>query len=65
LLVRITWQTAGGRTDAIQVSRNVGGIYSNVSSALLISGVGVVTTNYVEVGGATNAMRFYRVKFAP
>ena len=63
--VRITWQTAGGRTDAIQASRNVVGTYSNVSSALPITGVGVVTTNYVEVGGATNAMRFYRLKFSP
>jgi hypothetical protein len=63
--VRITWLTAGGRTDAVQSSAKVGGSYSNVSSALAIPGVGVVTTNYLDVNGATNSSRFYRLKFMP
>ena len=63
--VRITWQTAGGRTDAVQASGAVAGSYSNVSPPLAIPGVGLVTTNYVEVGGATNKLRFYRLKFVP
>jgi hypothetical protein len=63
--IRVTWQTAGGRRDAVQASAAVGGSYSNVSPALTIPGVGVVTTNFVEVGGATNAMRFYRLKYVP
>ena len=63
--VRITWLTAGGRTDAVQASVNVAGSYSNVSSALAIPGVGVVTTNYLDVNGATNSSRFYRLRFMP
>jgi hypothetical protein len=63
--VRITWLTAGGRTDAVQASAKVGGSYSNLSSALAIPGVGVVTTNYLDVNGATNSARFYRLRFMP
>jgi hypothetical protein len=63
--VRIAWLTAGGRTDVIQAAGSAAGTYSNVSPALSISGVGVVTTNWVEIGTATNATRFYRVKSAP
>jgi len=62
---RIIWQTAGGRTDIVQAATNVAGPYSNISSAIKISGVGVVSTNYLEVGGAVNSRRFYRVKFTP
>lgn len=63
--LRISWRTAGGRTDAVQAATQVTGTYANISLGLPIPGVGVVTTNYLEVGGATNNMRFYRVKFAP
>ncbi len=63
--VRITWLTAGGRKDAIQASGAAATGYANVSPALTITGVGAVTTNYVEIGGATNSARFYRVKFMP
>ncbi len=63
--VRVTWLTAGGRTDAVQASGAVAGLYSNVSPPLAIPGVGLVTTNHVEVGGATNTLRFYRLKFVP
>jgi hypothetical protein len=62
---RITWQTAGGRIDTIQAATNVVGPYSNVSSAIAIANVGIVATNYLEVGGVTNSKRFYRVKFTP
>jgi len=60
--VRVTWLTAGGRTNRVQTARAVSGSYSNVSSAVGIPGVGLVTTNYLHVGGATNATRFYRLK---
>ena len=63
--VRVTWLTAGGRRDAVQASGLVRGPYSTVSPAVAIPGVGLVTTNYVEVGGATNKMRFYRLKYTP
>ncbi len=62
---RVTWRTAGGRADLIQASLQTGGTFSNVSSVITIPGVGVVTTNYLVAGGATNASRFYRVKSSP
>jgi hypothetical protein len=63
--IRITWETAGGRTDSIQASGNVAGPYAVVGSARSIAGVGLVTTNHLEVGGATNLSRFYQVKSVP
>jgi hypothetical protein len=64
--VRVTWQTAGGRKDAMQASGVVNGVYSNVSSTITIPGVGVVTTNYVDVGALTSRpRRFYRVTNVP
>jgi hypothetical protein len=62
---RISWQTAGGRTDTIQAATNVTGPFSNISPAIPIRGVGVVSTNYLELGGATHSKRFYRVRFTP
>jgi hypothetical protein len=63
--IRITWITAGGRKDTVQVSDKVGGTYSNLSPALAIPGIGRVTTNYLQVNGATNATRFYRLHYTP
>ncbi len=64
--IRITWNTAGGRTDAVQASASAGGPYTTISAPLAISGVGFVTTNYVEIGGATNLpARFYRITYVP
>jgi hypothetical protein len=64
--VRITWQTAGGRKDAIQASDAVNGTYSKISSTITNAGVGVVTTNYLDVGTMTSrSKRFYRVVNVP
>ncbi len=59
--LRVAWQTTGGQTDQLQASGSDTGPYTNVSPALPISGTGVVTTNYVDIGAATNKIRFYRV----
>jgi hypothetical protein len=64
----ITWQTAGGKTNAVQAL--TGNHYTNdltdISPAIFISGSGEVTTNYADPGGATNApARFYRVRLVP
>lgn len=59
--IRVTWQTAGGRTDMVQAAATVAGTYADVSPALVIPGVGIVTNSFVHVGGATNAARFYRL----
>ena len=63
--VRVSWQTAGGRTDVVQASTNPTGPYTSVIGPVAITGVGITTTNWVELGGATNRTRFYRVKYQP
>src|SRR5512133_1376708 len=63
--MRITWQTAGGRMDAVQASPTLGGPFTNICPPLSMMGMGVMMTNYLEVGGATNGMRFYRVSYQP
>jgi hypothetical protein len=60
--LRITWHTAGGRTDAVQAAGKPSGPYTNLSAAVAIPGVGLVTTNYLEVGGTSRGARFYRLK---
>jgi hypothetical protein len=59
---RVTWQTAGGRTNTVQAAGNVSGTYANISPAIIRTNAGLFTTNYLEVGGATNGARFYRTK---
>jgi hypothetical protein len=59
---RITWLTAGGRANTLQAAPTPTGPFSNISSAINIPGVGLVTTNYVEVGGANRGARFYRLQ---
>lgn len=59
--LRLTWLTAGGRTNFVQAAGAPSGNYSNVSLPLPILRVGLVTTNFLEVGGAGHAARFYRL----
>jgi PKD repeat protein len=69
----ITWKTAGGHTNAVQVTSGDanGGYNTNfmditVSPHIIISGSGDVTTNYIDGGGATNVpSRFYRIRLVP
>lgn len=64
--VRIVWDSSAGRTNVVQASRLVTGTYTNVSAPVVIGGTGIVRTNYLEVGGATNRpSRFYRLQAAP
>jgi autotransporter-associated beta strand protein len=69
--VLITWTTAGMRTNVVQSSAGDGvGGYANsfkdLSGPITIPGTGDTTTNYVDVGGATNSpSRFYRIRLMP
>jgi hypothetical protein len=64
--VRVTWQTAGGRKDALQGCGVVNGVYSNIRSTISNPVVGVATTNYLDVGTLTSrSKRFYRVVNVP
>ena len=63
--VRITWDSVGGRRDMLQVASSLTNSFADVGTAITIPGVGVVTTNAVEVSGATSSARFYRIRYAP
>ncbi len=69
--VVVTWTTAGGRTNVVQVSSGDGaGGYSNnfsdLSGEIVIAGSGDQTTNYTDIGGATNVpSRYYRIRLVP
>jgi hypothetical protein len=70
---KITWLTLGGTTNTVQAtSGTVNGSYSTnnfvdiVGSQTIIPGIGPVTTNYTESGGATNVpARYYRIRLVP
>jgi polygalacturonase len=68
----ITWTTAGGHTNTVQATAGAAnGSYAtnnfvNISGPIVVSGIGDTTTNYVDVGGATNSpARYYRVRLVP
>jgi hypothetical protein len=65
--MRITWTAAGGSTNVLQAASTLSGSNANdfadFSSPIVIVGCGEVTTNYVDVGAATNApARYYRIR---
>lgn len=59
--VRVTWLTAGGRTNQVQAAPTLVGGFANVGAPVVIPGVGLVTNSLVETNGATHASRFYRL----
>lgn len=64
--MRVTWTTAGGRTNIVQTATDLSGAYTNVSPNMVIAGSVETSTNYVDTGGATNAApQFYRVRLVP
>ena len=65
--VRVVWNTHGGFTNVVQISTDAAGIFStNLSPNFIITGSSDTTTNYLDVGGFTNApVRFYRVRLVP
>jgi fibronectin-binding autotransporter adhesin len=68
----LTWTASGGTSNTVQATNGSGnGSYNSsgfadISSLIIIPGTGTVTTNYTDVGGATNLpARYYRVSLAP
>jgi hypothetical protein len=59
--------TPGGWTNVVQVAGGVNGTgqFSDLSPAVVASGAGIATTNYVDVGGAGHGARYYRVRTGP
>ena len=68
--VHLTWTTTGGSTNVVQATASLGsGSYAtnfvDISAPIVVAGAGAATTNYVEVGGATNKpARYYRIRTA-
>jgi hypothetical protein len=60
--LRLTWLTAGGRTNQVQAAASPSGTFADIGTPLRILGVGLVTTNYLVVGGASYLARFYKLK---
>jgi PKD repeat protein len=69
--ILVTWATAGGRTNVVQVSDgDVDGSYTtnfiDLSPFIVIPGSGDAITNYLDSDGATNGPgRYYRVRLVP
>jgi PKD repeat protein len=71
--VVITWAAGGGRTNAVQAtSGDANGGYTNnfvditTPPHIIIPGSGDVTTNYTDIGAATNTpARYYRIRLGP
>ncbi len=62
----ITWMCGSGRTNAVQSASDLIIGYSDISSNIILTGVGVVSTNFCDVGAATNTPAyFYRVRLVP
>jgi hypothetical protein len=68
--VSVTWTTAGGHTNIVQVTNSdiIGGYVTNnfadiPASQTILPGSGDTSTNYTDSGGATNVpSRYYRVR---
>jgi fibronectin-binding autotransporter adhesin len=67
--VFIAWTGKAGQTNVVQATNGNGGNYAtnytDLSSPIILTGSGNVTTNYLDGGGATNQpSRYYRVRLA-
>jgi hypothetical protein len=66
--LRVTWQTAGGRTNQLQAAPVVVGDHSignftDLGAFTVLSGSGDTSTNRVDAGAVTNGpARYYRVR---
>jgi hypothetical protein len=70
--IRLTWVTRGTHSNFVQVTTGTTtGSYTNnftniTAAAIITVGSGDITTNYLDVGGATNKpSRFYRIRAVP
>lgn len=64
--VLIAWTTTGGQTNVVQSSADLTAGFTDLSPNIAICGTAATTTNYLDIGGATNCRsRFYRVRLVP
>jgi Bacterial TSP3 repeat len=64
--ILVTWMTASGKTNALERTAGVAGTFSNNFSVVTNIVTTGTTTNYLDVGAATNTPAFYyRVRLVP
>jgi hypothetical protein len=63
--VRVDWSTVGGHSYVVESSAAVESNFVNLSPVISVGGTAEGATNYVNIGGATNASRYYRVRLTP
>ncbi|HEY3856079.1 MAG TPA: choice-of-anchor tandem repeat NxxGxxAF-containing protein [Verrucomicrobiae bacterium] len=62
--VLVTVQAVGGTTNYVQATSTLGSSFTDIASVVL-PGSGLVTTNVLDTGGATNTGRYYRIRQLP
>jgi len=60
--LELTWTSPGGLTNVLQTADGAAGEFADCSGPLLAPAGGLVSLNYVGVGGATNSARYFRVR---
>jgi hypothetical protein len=66
--ILITWLTSPGETNELQATAGgPGGSYStnNFTPIFTVTNTLGTVTNYLDIGGATNSSRYYRVRLIP
>ena len=65
--IRVAWMTGPGKTNALERTTGAPGSYSNNFAAIFtVTNTVGTTTNYLDIGGATNAPSYYyRVRLLP
>jgi hypothetical protein len=64
--IRVTWMTAAGKTNALERTAGVAGSFTNNFAGITNIVTTGTSTNYVDIGAATNVPAFfYRVRLVP
>jgi hypothetical protein len=64
--ILLTWTTAGGKTNVVQWADDLApDNFADLGAPLVLAGQGDATTNRLDPGGATNKLRFYRIRLGP
>lgn len=59
--ILLNWNTIGWQTNFVQAAAGVSGNYTNISPAIIAGGGDLTNASYLDVSGATNPARFYRI----
>jgi len=62
----INWMSVGGMTNAVESASDPGATWSNISGNIILTGIGLTTTNYTDPGAATNnPANYYHIRLVP